>query len=379
MTITPTTSTTTTTSGCPSKLLFATGISPSGCGGAAFGPAPTPPFSGALYSTTTGGAPIADLGTNCLYVGGGGNLATAPNQNPDGPTNAFTVTSCDGDTLNLAAKATGFRDTCTLGPAVTRHCTRAPLGPTCTPETEVAVCGAIGLCNPDPQCYFGPPLPIPAGPTSTCVLNVFRSDALGTTNQAQGTSAITLPLSSYVYLTQNPKVCTNFAAGLDTRGLCNNDNNCGGVVGACQEAPACPRCLTNKCLSGKRHGKACTPVGTKKTTLDCPPADSVFQAALSVTLGPLTTGQSVLTADPATGKFCGPSQRTMGAFGKPTARRIEENGTPAGNLMDGMPHPVTIAAVFCIPPTNNALIDGSLGADLPGPGAVSIRGTFQTQ
>ena len=48
-----------------------------------------------------------------------------------------------------------------------------------------------------------------------------------------------------------------------------------------------------------------------------------------------------------------------------------------GNLTDNAAHAVTIAAVFCIPSTGNALVDGGTGADLPGPGAVSIRGTFQ--
>ena len=46
-------------------------------------------------------------------------------------------------------------------------------------------------------------------------------------------------------------------------------------------------------------------------------------------------------------------------------------------LTDNLPHAVTISAVFCIPATGSALVDGGTGADLPGPGAVSIRGTLQ--
>jgi len=83
-------------------------------------------------------------------------------------------------------------------------------------------------------------------------------------------------------------------------------------------------------------------------------------------------------ASDATGNFC-PSQRTAGAFGKTTSRRIEEAGQAAGSLIDNAPHAATVSAVFCIPATGNALIDGGTGADLPGPGAVSIRGTVQTQ
>jgi len=73
-------------------------------------------------------------------------------------------------------------------------------------------------------------------------------------------------------------------------------------------------------------------------------------------------------------------QRTAGAFGPAgqAAHTINETGSPAGSLADNQSHPVTIAATFCIPATGNALIDGGTGADLPGPGAVSIRGTFRT-
>jgi hypothetical protein len=40
-----------------------------------------------------------------------------------------------------------------------------------------------------------------------------------------------------------------------------------------------------------------------------------------------------------------------------------------------VPAPVTLASVFCIPSTNNGLVDGT--ANLPGPGAVSLPGTFE--
>jgi hypothetical protein len=213
---------------------------------------------------------------------------------------------------------------------------------------------------------------------------VLREDASGTVDQSAGSSAITIPLSSYVYLTGNPKVCINGAPGTDGTGLCTTDANCGGTLASCQNAPACPVCttnsfVTNRCIGGANHNNAagCTPVGAKRTSHDCPPKPSQFISPLGVTLSPLGTGASMLLAD-ASGKFCGASQRTAGAFGKTTARRIEEAGSPAGALSDNAPHAVTIAASFCIPATGNAIIDGGTGADLPGPGAVSISGTFQT-
>jgi hypothetical protein len=397
-TSTTSSSTSTTLGGgaCPSRLRFTTTVGTTSCGGGAISPGAAAPFSGTIFDAN--GTRITDLGLSCLYVGGGGNTATAPNANPDGPSSLFTVTSCSGDTLNLAANAGTGAASCTQGTASTKHCTRT--GIACTSDVD---CGGsattTGLCNPDPRCFFGPPLPIPAGPTSTCVLNVFRADASGTVNRAAGSSNISLPLASYVYLTGSAtRVCANFNPGNDGLGACFSDAQCGGAVGSCQPLPACPRCVPSstsstgsRCLSGKRHGQECHPVGTKLTTLDCPPKDNIFIAPLNVTLAPLGTSTTTLTAA-ANGKFCPTAtaatctaatdplhcQRTAGCFGRAGCRRIQENGIPAGSLTDNQPHPVTIAATFCIPATGNSLIDGGTGADLPGPGAVSIRGTFQT-
>ena len=78
------------------------------------------------------------------------------------------------------------------------------------------------------------------------------------------------------------------------------------------------------------------------------------------------------------GVFGDTCQRTLGCFGKSLCRRVEQTGLAARSLADNLGHAVTIAATFCIPDTGNALVDGGTGADLPGPGAVSIAGTFQT-
>src|SRR5262249_52872633 len=149
-----------------------------------------------------------------------------------------------------------------------KHCTRTPTQ-SCSTDTE---CGGTGLCNNDAQCFFGPPLPVPAGATSTCIVNVFSADGSRTVDQGAGTSSITIPLSSRVYLTGNNKVCTNGAPGTDGFGLCTTDANCNNVVGACQTATACPRCISGTCIGGQQHGTTgCTPVGSKQTTLQCMP------------------------------------------------------------------------------------------------------------
>ena len=390
------------------------------------------PFTGAIFNATTGGTKLADLGLSCLYVGGGGNTASAPNANPDGPDTIFGISSCPGNTLNLAAHAgtgaTGGNNNgwgghligtdCSLGPYTTKSCTRTNVP--CTTDNDCAV-GAAGLCNPDPRCIFGPPLPVPAGPTSTCVLNVIRADTTGSIpDKTVGNSNITIPLSSYVYLVSNSeKFCRNGAdgkAGVGAGipfGRCVADGDCAdlaGGTGVCATEPTCPLCDpfgtgTNHCISGKNHGQPCSPVGLKKTTADCLPRDIEFLGPLGVDLAPLGTGTTTLTAvsnpsrsnqfffcpvggagtcippvpvppltSPPLGSTC---QRTQGCFGRATCKRIEESGATAGNLTDNLAHPVTIAAVFCIPASGSALVDGGTGADLPGPGAVSIRGTFQ--
>ena len=393
-------------------------------------PPEAPGFSGAIFSDTTGTTKISDLGLSCLYVGGGGNTASAPNANPDGPNTIFGVSTCPGNTLNLAASigtgtvagnsngwGTGTSPIvvdCSLGPYATKHCTRTNAA--CTIDDDCAL-GSVGLCNPDPRCMFGTPLPVPAGPTSTCILNVVRSDASGSVDKVAGSSNITIPLASYVFLTQNTeKFCRDGSPGLGPAfvGRCNADTDCtaSANIGRCANEvsllgaginTACPVCDNfgtgvNHCISGQNHGSACTPVGLKKTTLDCLPKKGDFIAPLNVDLSPLGTGSTSITAvaNPSrsgqfffcplgggaatcatsanTGETC---QRTQGAFGRLTAKFIRETGQASSSLTDFAAHNVTISATFCIPGTGNGLIDGGTGADLPGPGAVSIRGTFQ--
>ena len=404
--------------GC-GKLTFHTGLGTTSCGGPALAPASAAPFSGAIFNTTAGGAAakITDLGLSCLYIGGGGNTASAPNANPDGPDTVFSISACDTSTLVLAGDVGSgavagngnswgghsIGTDCSFGPYADKTCTRNDAA--CTTDAD---CGGTGLCNPAPRCLFGPPLPVPAAATSTCVLNVFRQDASGTVDKTAGSSNVTLPLSSYVFLTGNgDKFCRNGAPGTNGKGLCTVTVDCNGATGAvagvCATETPCPTCENtgtgvNHCISGKNHGAACTPVGSKKTTADCLPKNLEFLGSLGVDLAPLATGTSFLTAQVnaarSSGSFFCPvngaatctytgtqgstCQRTAGCFGRSTCKRIEESGTPAGNISDNAPHDVTISAIFCIPATGNTLVDGGSGLDLPGPGVVSISGTFQT-
>jgi len=95
---------------------------------------------------------------------------------------------------------------------------------------------------------------------------------------------------------------------------------------------------------------------------------------LSLSTNSSAPGNSKTAAD---GNFC-PGQTAAGnpfgfsgAFGFGNAECIKENGTPAGDLTDGNPHPSVLGSVFCIPATHNAAIDGA--ADLPGPGGITLN------
>jgi len=95
-----------------------------------------------------------------------------------------------------------------------------------------------------------------------------------------------------------------------------------------------------------------------------------------VNLSPLTTGTASKT-DPA-GNFCPGQSSTgghmFGCFGSSACRTITENGAASGPITTGTPASATLAAVFCIGATGNGLVDAS--ADLPGPGAIALPGTF---
>jgi len=83
-------------------------------------------------------------------------------------------------------------------------------------------------------------------------------------------------------------------------------------------------------------------------------------------------------------RFC-PGQTANGAFltangggnGGQVVRRIEENGTPAGNLLDGEWKPITLGSIFCIPLSESVLIN--FAANLPGPGAIALVGNVRVQ
>jgi hypothetical protein len=137
---------------------------------------------------------------------------------------------------------------------------------------------------------------------------------------------------------------------------------------------ACPRCLSGVCDSGQRSGLPCTvSASPDQTSLDCPPSDYTFFLSLGPGASVSSTAPRSLAAD-ASGFFC-PNQLHAGAFGVPAVRRIALDGIAAGDLRDGLPHPVTLLDLVCVGSTGNPTADQL--ADFPGPQATSIAGEVQ--
>jgi len=344
---TTTSSTTTTTMGAMS-LKYTTAAGTTACGGAGFSSPAGAPFSGEIDSDVACTTKTFDLGSSCLYIGGGSASTVPPGATPAGASSYLDVGA--GNAL-VASNGTGKLD-CTKGSSTTaKHCVNANAPqPTCTSDADCG--GTAGACQPVENCLFGPPLAIqnPAVPSlATCVINVIATDASGTSDPTTGAASVDIPLVSRVYLTGN-------------------------------EAAPCPQCSGGTCSAGPNSGMPCTTnattgnPATSNTTHDCPPEEGsgLFNGALSVDLNPLTTGSSSKTS--STGVFCS-GQTHAGAFGQVATRCIQETGSPAGNLTDGMPHAAREATVFCIPATSNGTVN--IVADLPGPGATSLPGEAQ--
>jgi hypothetical protein len=352
-------------------LKFTTGTDvTTSCGGPGFEPPAIAPTTGTVtvHNTSSNTDTTFNLGAGCLYIGGGGN-GSSPGVpggiTPDGASSVLDVSlSCSDNSLVLAPHSNSSdpldRLSCTKGPGPGKSCINNvdtfPLT-SCTSDTD---CGGVaGACVPAVNCFFGPPLPIRNGGTSTCVLNTFLADGGGSINKVTGVANMSFPLASNVFVTGN-------------------------------DTFPCPQCVSNHCVGGTKDTQACTPVGSQLTSLDCPPAGP-YLPQFAVTLDPLSTGTvSKSAATPGSlGMFC-PLQdvtdsptTTPGAFGTSAsdsnnvATNISQTGVPAGDITDMAPHASTLASVFCIPATGNGLIDGS--AFLPGPGAVSLPGTAQLQ
>jgi hypothetical protein len=333
--------------GCPPPALpvggieFTIGAGTPTCGGPAFSPPSPGPFSGTLEDGAA--ATIASLGSSCLYVGGGLSNALPPAHIPDGAVAQLAVASASGLALDLAASDGSGPADCTRGAGPLSHCANGAPGTDanglCTSDADCG--GGSGNCVLDANCFFGPPIPLPSPipATSSCIVNAIGTDACGTADLLSGGSTLSVALLARLYLTSD-------------------------------QASPCPRCVGGTCTAGQRAGLPCSGgVGSQQTSNECPPAATQYVGQLVVNPLSLSTGASV-ASDPG-GIFC-PNQQTLGAFGLATARTIRENGSP---LLGGPTlFSTTLAGIFCVPSSANALIDNT--ENLPGPAAVSVPGTI---
>jgi hypothetical protein len=126
------------------------------------------------------------------------------------------------------------------------------------------------------------------------------------------------------------------------------------------------------CSGGARANLPCTVGGSLNTSVDCLPSSNAWQAALAISLNPLTTETASISSD-ATGKFCpGQGALSPGAFGVKLARQISVTGTRAAGGFGTTPHQMVIGTPFCIASTGSGTIDSA--GDLAGPGAFSLVG-----
>src|SRR5437879_1523076 len=168
------------------------------CGGPGPNPSSVAPFSGEIDDGT--GTKLKDLGLGCLYIGGGNALTLPGTPLPDGSTSILDVSGANGLQLTLAASNGTGPDTCTLGAGPGKHCANTSLA-ACTSDADCG--GQKSSCQLDANCFFGPPAPVPAGPLTSCVVDVIGTDPCGAADLQSGNSSLTLGLSARPYLTGN--------------------------------------------------------------------------------------------------------------------------------------------------------------------------------
>src|SRR5206468_23801 len=113
--------TTTTTLGAMS-LKYTTAAGTTACGGAGFSSPAGAPFSGEIDSDVACTTKTFDLGSSCLYIGGGSASTVPPGATPAGASSYLDVGA--GNAL-VASNGTGKLD-CTKGSSTTaKHCVNA--------------------------------------------------------------------------------------------------------------------------------------------------------------------------------------------------------------------------------------------------------------
>jgi len=293
------------------------------CGGPAFVPPATSPFSGSILDGS--GHRLASLGTDCLYAGSG-NAELPPAQIAANSTFVVNVVGLRGLKAIFGA-SDGFGPTsCTRGAGPDSHCLNGKPGidgqGKCRFDGDCG--GAPGSCALDANCYFAGPLPLSALGFDVCGINAVLGD---------------------------------FCGDVDLLGFATNVH---GVLSTRLYLSACPECVSGVCEGGDRDGQSC---GGSGSTIECPPTARTFVGALVST--PSFSTEPLELNGPS-GPLCNGSS-IAGAFGLQAARSVRTDGTRPSllNLQ------ATIAGPFCASPSGNPLIDNALG--LPAPLAATVK------
>ena len=228
-----------------------------------------------IHHDSAGGAKISQTELDVGWTGFGHNanviddFVGAVNLNcgaaPDDCTSCSVTSDCAEGNCRCTVNATG--QLVTAGNEAARTCQ--------TIRSRTDTCGAGNTCIP----YFGPPLPLSAAGTPTCVINKIGTELSGTANLATGSSNTTVNNTAYVY------------------------------TGIAQDKP-CPTCVAGLCSGGARNGGACTVDGTSAVfgdlSYDCMPTavSNISGAGLKINLN-LTDGvvslPSLMPCDPPLG------------------------------------------------------------------------------
>lgn len=229
-----------------------------------------------IHHDSAGGAKISATELDVGWTGFGHNAGVI-----DDFAGAVTLTC--GGAPNDCTSCTVASD-CSEGNC---RCTNNVTGQMATAGTEAArTCTtpfAQGSCQAGETCipYFGPPLPLSAAGTPTCVVNKIGTELSGTANLATGESDTSVDNVAMVY------------------------------TGLGQNRP-CPTCESGACNGGARNGLACTVDGVSEvfgeTSYDCPPA-----AAGNISGSGLKIGLD-LTDDAVSLPFALPCDPPLGAL-----------------------------------------------------------------
>jgi hypothetical protein len=272
-------------------------------------------------------------GAGCAGVSADPVCDLAGHQMPTCSWDQFSTTRCDdhGDTDNrdessdcwlCDQRSANSGDSCNDDADCLPQCfdSEGVATGTCAAGQSDCAAGEVcrGRCDTTQSCLFiplGAPLPLSAGGTPTCVVNIYREDIFGTRNIITGEGDTFSRHYSTVYLGSNNAVpcpvCGGFCDGggpldgdtcsgrcSDGQGECRFDSDCNPTATCTTESPECPEGFCNLslvCSSGPAEAQPCrigaaTPLfGT--TSLDClpRPATNISGNGIAISFYPATS------------------------------------------------------------------------------------------